>query len=334
MVFDTFSLLTIIDPSTQSFCCVGDLKSRERRCHNRIAKGNQDAARSIINTLHNLVHDESALQQQLRIVARLSLCKDSRIGHQRQRQDIVDKWSRIIADEIASQNRRHLDAARQQPVVVQHEERRSVQTVLLEQSGDAHEHASHQQETPLGDERERGGSTQVSGTSVRRGSSAPRSHNHQREREGNPPAAKATASQSSPANSSEDNQSECPICLEPYKTLLETPCHHKFCETCITQWLANSSTCPTDRSPLTLEDLRSPPSPSQSDEVTCSICFEGIEHPLETPCHHVFCGTCITQWLVDHPTCPLDRRRVTVMDLRQLDHDHPLGSDDRSDAVT
>ena len=42
---------------------------------------------------------------------------------------------------------------------------------------------------------------------------------------------------------------------------------------------------------------------------SCAICMSTIPTPLSitTPCSHTFCNLCLTQWLLNHTSCPLCR---------------------------
>ena len=43
---------------------------------------------------------------------------------------------------------------------------------------------------------------------------------------------------------------ECQICLDNFKRgckILQLPCEHRFCSTCIRRWLHNHRTCPVCR---------------------------------------------------------------------------------------
>ena len=52
------------------------------------------------------------------------------------------------------------------------------------------------------------------------------------------------------------------------------------------------------------------------EEVTCSICTDIVEDPVQTPCQHLFCRECISSWLeVGNSTCPTDREYLTASAL-------------------
>lgn len=114
--------------------------------------------------------------------------------------------------------------------------------------------------------------------------------------------------------SSEDDT--CYICYLPYDDPHRTPCGHTFCRECISQWLGNNSTCPYDRRRLLLEDLVAV-QPVVEEQTSCIICFEECNEPSRTPCGHVFCRGCITQWLRNgtQRVCPYDRRPLEEEDL-------------------
>ncbi|XP_005105312.2 E3 ubiquitin-protein ligase NRDP1 [Aplysia californica] len=48
----------------------------------------------------------------------------------------------------------------------------------------------------------------------------------------------------------------CSICRDVLEEPLQAPCEHAFCRACIQGWLVNECTCPEDRQPLFLSDLR------------------------------------------------------------------------------
>jgi peroxin-10 len=52
----------------------------------------------------------------------------------------------------------------------------------------------------------------------------------------------------------------------------------------------------------------------------CTLCLEGLKDPSVTTCGHMFCWTCIVEWLVERPECPLCRSAVLkqhVLPLRE-----------------
>ncbi|XP_070580265.1 protein rtoA-like [Ptychodera flava] len=46
-------------------------------------------------------------------------------------------------------------------------------------------------------------------------------------------------------------------------------------------------------------------------ELVCCICQGVLDMPVETPCRHVFCKTCIETWLNTNSSCPTCRKRFT-----------------------
>lgn len=40
----------------------------------------------------------------------------------------------------------------------------------------------------------------------------------------------------------------------------------------------------------------------------CTLCLEPMKDPAATTCGHVFCWTCVTEWLREQPMCPLCRQ--------------------------
>jgi len=50
------------------------------------------------------------------------------------------------------------------------------------------------------------------------------------------------------------------------------------------------------------------------DEFICAICNGVFEQPLQIfPCQHIYCSTCLNQWLESNksePTCPQDREVI------------------------
>ncbi|KAG0444720.1 hypothetical protein HPB47_013464 [Ixodes persulcatus] len=54
---------------------------------------------------------------------------------------------------------------------------------------------------------------------------------------------------------------------------------------------------------LTLEDY----DPAPSKELICVICRSVLREPVECPCRHVFCKSCISTWLEESSNCPVCR---------------------------
>ena len=53
-----------------------------------------------------------------------------------------------------------------------------------------------------------------------------------------------------------------------------------------------------------------------NEGLLCCICRDVLEEPLQSPCEHAFCSSCIQAWLVAECTCPEDRQPLTSSQLR------------------
>ncbi|KAI2467238.1 RING-1 like protein [Annulohypoxylon bovei var. microspora] len=50
----------------------------------------------------------------------------------------------------------------------------------------------------------------------------------------------------------------------------------------------------------------------------CTLCLEELKDPAATQCGHVFCWTCIGDWVREKPECPLCRREALVQHILPL----------------
>lgn len=55
-----------------------------------------------------------------------------------------------------------------------------------------------------------------------------------------------------------------------------------------------------------------------NEGLLCCVCRDVLEDPLQAPCEHAFCSTCIHAWLVNHQNCPEDRLPLSIANLRPL----------------
>lgn len=55
-----------------------------------------------------------------------------------------------------------------------------------------------------------------------------------------------------------------------------------------------------------------------NEGLLCCVCRDVLEDPLQAPCEHAFCSTCIHAWLVSHQNCPEDRLSLSIANLRPL----------------
>lgn len=53
------------------------------------------------------------------------------------------------------------------------------------------------------------------------------------------------------------------------------------------------------------------------DALICSICNDVLDNPVQCPTNqHLFCLVCITIWLQDNSSCPLDREQLLATQLK------------------
>ena len=54
-----------------------------------------------------------------------------------------------------------------------------------------------------------------------------------------------------------------------------------------------------------------------SKHLICSICLNVFNDPVQDADDHIFCRKCIEKWILKNSTCPIDRKHLTVNDLKQ-----------------
>lgn len=55
-----------------------------------------------------------------------------------------------------------------------------------------------------------------------------------------------------------------------------------------------------------------------NEGLLCCVCRDVLEDPLQAPCEHAFCSSCIHGWLIHHNSCPEDRLPLDITHLRPL----------------
>ncbi|XP_072107967.1 RING finger protein 151 [Mobula birostris] len=55
-----------------------------------------------------------------------------------------------------------------------------------------------------------------------------------------------------------------------------------------------------------------------NEGLLCCICRDVLENPLQAPCEHAFCTSCIHGWLIQNHNCPEDRQTLDTSMLRPL----------------
>ncbi|KKA28643.1 hypothetical protein TD95_001877 [Thielaviopsis punctulata] len=92
---------------------------------------------------------------------------------------------------------------------------------------------------------------------------------------------------------------------------------------------ASSASSKVDISAVTHTPVLATPHYDLEDEATmayivgmqqrkCTLCLEALRDPAATQCGHVFCWTCIADWVKEKPECPLCRREALVQHILPL----------------
>ena len=53
-------------------------------------------------------------------------------------------------------------------------------------------------------------------------------------------------------------------------------------------------------------------------ELICCICTGVLQDPVESPCRHVFCTSCVKPWINKNSTCPQCRGKIYEKDLKPV----------------
>jgi len=59
-------------------------------------------------------------------------------------------------------------------------------------------------------------------------------------------------------------------------------------------------------------------------DLMCAICYNLVYEPVQTPCSHVFCNSCLKPWIEQKQTCPMDNKAVSSSSLKPLQSANPL----------
>ncbi|XP_052285535.1 E3 ubiquitin-protein ligase PDZRN3-like isoform X1 [Dreissena polymorpha] len=57
---------------------------------------------------------------------------------------------------------------------------------------------------------------------------------------------------------------------------------------------------------------------SVSEDRKCALCHHVLDNPVQSPCGHVFCSSCILPWVVQHGCCPFRCQGLNTGDLTNV----------------
>merc|ERR1719167_501627 len=55
-----------------------------------------------------------------------------------------------------------------------------------------------------------------------------------------------------------------------------------------------------------------------AEDFICTICTGVFKDPVQGTCEHAFCHHCITNWLLQNNSCPIDRKFLSFPELKPV----------------
>lgn len=134
---------------------------------------------------------------------------------------------------------------------------------------------------------------------------------------GAPPPVLANTAQLGGGTALLDGNVEIPLNPHPPDHLLldsSTPTHHSSATTLSTT--TSTPILPVPRYPLKESHVLGWIEGRQQRK--CTLCLEEMRDPSATTCGHVFCWTCIADWIKEKPECPLCRQGILAQHVLPL----------------